>query len=233
MGSIVVRSLITNDDHLRVQIVDDGVGFEHDAMPRLFQPFEQGEQKLTRRFGGLGIGLAISKTIVDLHNGRIAASSRGGDRGATFSIDLPRTSRLATVQSCQPPAESEGNARSLHILVVEDDHSTADVLARILQSLGHNVSVEHSATAGLRAVEKDSYDLLLADIGLPDATGWDMMRQMQVIRPIRGIALSGFVTEEDSRKSFNAGFLCHLPKPVSIQQLAAKLAQFSAPPAAA
>jgi CheY-like chemotaxis protein len=103
------------------------------------------------------------------------------------------------------------------------------VLGRLLRSLGHDVTVKHSAAAAIQTIEKDSFDLLLADIGLPDATGWDLMRRVQSIRPIPGIALSGFVSDEDSQRSLDAGFLCHLRKPISIQQLASKLAQYLTP----
>lgn len=224
-GSIVVSSQDSDDNHLRVQVIDNGVGIEPDAMPRIFSLFEQGEQKLTRRFGGLGIGLSICRAIIELHGGRILASSEGENRGATFTIDLPHTRPAVMPESVVPPISNDRIVRKPHILLVEDDQPTANVLARLLRSLGNNVSVSHSAGGALRAFEEGSFDLILSDIGLPDASGWDMMRQMQSIRPIRGIALSGFVADEDTQKSLEAGFRYHLRKPISIQQLAATLTE--------
>ena len=225
-GNIVIRTQITDDGHLRVGVIDDGVGIDQEFMRRIFGTFEQGEQQLTRRFGGLGVGLAISKAIVELHHGKIDASSEGKNLGATFTIDLPRTKDVVKSESSRSP-DTACPVHPLRILVVEDDEATAQVLCRVLRSSGHDVSITHSAGDALRAAGERSFDLVLSDIGLPDATGWDMMRQMQLIRPIRGIAISGFVSEEDSQKSLEAGFLCHLRKPISVQQLTLKLAQCS------
>ena len=215
-GTITVRS---SNDHgtIRIEISDSGVGIEPDVMPRLFRPFEQGEQTTTRKFGGLGLGLSIVKSLVQLHKASISATSEGANRGATFTL------RLETVPPPQPhaalPASLGAGGEQYRILLVEDHTDTREVLTRLLQSFGCVVTTAASVKEAIEAAEHDTFDLLLSDIGLPDGSGIDVMRHLRARQRLRGIALSGFGQEEDLRRSREAGFETHLVKPVNFKAL--------------
>lgn len=219
-GEIVVRTW--NDGGvLAIEIRDNGIGIEPEVLPRIFDAFEQGEARMTRQFGGLGLGLAIAKAVVEMQGGTITAASAGSNQGAAFTVRL-------NTRSVQPPAKSNGDAppaqsqpapARLRILLVEDHGDTARTLARLLQMSGFEVKTAGSAAAALQLAAADTFDIVVSDIGLPDATGYDLMRQIRDLHGISGIALSGYGMEEDMRKSREAGFADHIIKPVDVQQL--------------
>ena len=214
-GSITVR---TSNDTGAVNIVveDNGVGIEPDVLPRLFEAFEQGEQTITRRFGGLGLGLSIVKSLVEMHEGKIVASSEGKDRGATFTLTLKTVPANAAGQAPEGSAPPAGAQR---ILLVEDHADTREVLDRLLSSLGCTVWAVGSVKEALELSDRESFDLLVSDIGLPDGSGLDVMTYVRSRYGTRGIALSGFGQDEDIRRSEDAGFEMHLTKPVNFQTL--------------
>jgi CheY-like chemotaxis protein len=194
------------------------------VLPRLFRAFEQGERTVTRTFGGLGLGLSIARSLVEMHGGSIAASSAGAGKGATFAI------RLETVAPTHASSASAGGAaaatpvagpdgKRLRILLVEDHDDTRAMLARLLGSFGCDVTAASSVREAKALADREDFDLLLSDIGLPDGTGLDVMRHARGRRQIRGIALSGFGQDEDLRRSREAGFEQHLTKPVNLQML--------------
>jgi CheY-like chemotaxis protein/anti-sigma regulatory factor (Ser/Thr protein kinase) len=215
-GRIEIRSWNSNR-RLAVEIGDSGIGFTPDAARLLFEPFEQ-DRDVARRHGGLGLGLAICRGIIDLHGGRITASSRGINQGARFVVEIetlaenPAHVSPAPAEIKRPPAERQ------RILLVEDDADTAAMLREILYDAGHEVRTASSAKAAL-AEELDSIDLVVSDIGLPDYSGLELMRRLRDKRDIKGIALSGYGTEADKRASREAGFSAHLTKPVEIKGL--------------
>jgi signal transduction histidine kinase/CheY-like chemotaxis protein len=216
-GCVTVRTSNRDDGSLRVDVIDTGVGIEPAILGRIFDAFEQGDQRVTRAFGGLGLGLAISKRLVDLHGGRIAAYSDGPGSGATFTVELPSV-------AAPPPQETmiDRPARpqpKLSILLVEDHPDTALALARLLRGFGWQVRVAETVADAIAAADAEHFDLLISDIGLPDGNGLDLMRQLRAKRPVRGICLSGFGMEEDVRNSRDAGFIEHLTKPVNVAQL--------------
>ena len=212
-GEITVTTRNVNQ-RIVIEIADSGIGIAPELLPRIFDAFEQGGRKITGRFGGLGLGLAISKSVLDLHEGSVTASSGGRDRGATFTVTLKA---IATNLLNGPvyTLEGDGEASGAHrILLVEDHEDTARVLHRMLSAAGYVVGLAHSLKQARRLVVEQEFDLIISDMGLPDGTGLELMREVHSSRPMVGIALSGFGTEEDVRASHDAGFAEHLTKPV-------------------
>ncbi len=230
-GTITVRSrreLTPAGPEITVEITDTGIGIEADALETVFDAFQQGETNITRRFGGLGLGLTISQAIIEFHGGSLSAESAGKGQGATFAVRLPvgdlpavEAAGEAAAQVAKAPPHEPAGAPPSHILLVEDHSDTADAMADLLRSMGYQVSVADSVAAGLSAAEHlaGRIDLVLSDLGLPDGSGLDLMRELHDRYSVRGIALSGYGMEEDVRKSLSAGFDRHLTKPVNLQAL--------------
>jgi len=219
-GCVGIRVRRDEGGFVGIDVNDAGVGIEPEALQRIFNPFEQEERGVTRQFGGLGLGLAISKAMVEMHGGTIAAHSEGKGKGATFRVRLPlitAPTAPATEVAAGPPAAGApvGPRRALRILLVEDHGDTARIMSRLLRAQGH--AVEHAAdvATALRLIQEQSFDLLVSDLGLPDGTGLDIMRNVRQ----RGldwpaIALSGYGQEQDVQRSRDAGFAAHVTKPV-------------------
>jgi CheY-like chemotaxis protein len=223
-GDITVRTW--NDQgqgRLFVEVRDTGAGITPEALPRIFDAFDQGDTRTTRQFGGLGLGLAIAKAVVDMHGGMIRAQSAGPGKGATFTIRLntaaPRAEHAPT--DAHRPAAPGGEHR--RILLVEDHPDTARILARLLQQAGYEVRTAGSAAAALHLAATEPFDVVVSDIGLPDASGYELMEQIRDRHGLKGIALSGYGMEEDARRSRSAGFIDHVVKPVDLAQLHAIL----------
>jgi len=216
-GRITIR---TTNDHGRFvfQITDTGVGIEREQLDRIFRAFEQGERSISRRFGGLGLGLTISKRLLELQGGTITVHSEGLNRGASFKLTLASVERPKTT-SVSRSIGDEGPARSLQLLVVEDHPQTLRVLATLLRKQGHKVLTAEGAQAAIKLLEAERFDGLISDIGLPDGNGCDVMRVARQRQSLVGIALSGFGMEEDVRRSMDAGFDHHLTKPIDFQEL--------------
>lgn len=202
----------------------DGKGIESEALERIFDAFDQGTAAVTRRYGGLGLGLAICKGLVGMHEGTICALSDGPGKGSTFVVELPAPSRSAELTEPQPNAMPPGRPAPIartgcRILLVEDHESTAVMTARLLRTFGHAVTTANCVTCALKAFEHGTFDLVISDLGLPDGTGQELIRQLLAKRPVRGIALSGYGMEADIQQSVDAGFLEHLVKPINARQL--------------
>jgi CheY-like chemotaxis protein len=232
-GRVTVRSSDQGEDEIRVEVIDTGIGIDAEVLPRIFDAFEQGATSITRQFGGLGLGLAISKALVEAHHGRISVGSEGPGTGACFSVELRSVVPEAT-HSAQPINGAGTAVGSLRILLVEDHADSAKVMQRLLRKAGHVVETAPSVTAGLRAFESAvaPFDLLISDLGLPDGSGLDLMRELAGRpNPVRAIALSGFGTEDDVQRSLAAGFAAHLTKPVPMATLRRVIAQVATGPA--
>lgn len=220
-GTISVVS--SNGPHggLTMSVSDTGIGIEPEIMPRIFEAFEQGEQTITRHFGGLGLGLSISKALVDAHHGTLIAFSEGKGKGATFTVTLP--TGLEQTLPASPVIEDRGpEVRSMgpvRILVVDDHVDTVTVTKMLLERAGFEILSANSIREALAIAKREKFDLLISDIGLPDGSGVDLMRALSRERPIKGIAISGFGMEEDVIRSREAGFLDHLTKPMNFQKL--------------
>jgi two-component system CheB/CheR fusion protein len=227
-GSVRVRTWNEPGGRLRVEVNDTGMGIEPAVLPHVFNAFEQGGGHVTRRFGGLGLGLAISKNLVELHGGSIEARSEGTGRGTAFTV---------TLDTVQPAAEGAGpeaspdreTGRGLRLLLVEDHADTAEAMAELLQESGHRVTVARNLAEALSLAdaaatgEEGGFDLVVSDLGLPDGSGLDLMRELARRHGLRGIALSGYGTEQDVRDSLAAGFERHLVKPVGVRAIEAAI----------
>ncbi|HEY3570195.1 MAG TPA: ATP-binding protein [Thermoanaerobaculia bacterium] len=227
-GVVTVRSSI-GPDRLVLQVSDTGVGIDPDLLPHIFEAFEQGRIRSPRRTGGLGLGLAIGKAIVEMHGGTLTAASQGRGKGATFTLSLPRGRELpAAPEEPQEIQNPKSEIQNLRILLVEDHDDTAEAMAGLLALSGHQVTTARSVSQALAAAaERDGFDLVISDLGLPDGSGIDLMRELSAHHGLRGIALSGYGMEEDVRQSLEAGFARHLTKPVSLPQLQAALREIA------
>ena len=234
-GEITVETAVPpSAPELIIRISDTGIGMTPSELGRIFQPFAQGdhaEQRGAHRFGGLGLGLAISRRMVELQGGSICASSNGRDQGTVFLIHLPLERVAATIPAA--PLEAAATAipfelpddRPCRILLVEDHKSTALVLANLLLTRRYQVLVAGCVAEARAVASGEDFDLLISDIGLPDGDGYQLMNELRHQRPgLIGIALTGYGMEEDVSRSQTAGFATHLTKPVSVQALENALA---------
>ena len=225
-GAITVATRNDAIGRLVIEVTDTGVGIEPDVLPRIFDAFEQGEVAVARHFGGLGLGLAISKGLVAAHGGTIAAHSAGRNRGATFTVTLETVPYEAPAPR-RAPAQLQPRARAgrLSILLVEDHADTARALTRLLDGLGYDVRVADGVQSALDLAAQADFDVLVSDLGLPDGSGLEVMRHLRETRsgprgaaPV-GIALTGYGMEEDVARSREAGFAEHITKPVNFDRL--------------
>jgi len=217
-GDIHVTTALMPDGSAEVIVKDTGIGLAPDALHCIFDAFEQGSPEITQQFGGLGLGLAISKVLVEMHGGTIRAESQGPGAGATFIVTLPEA-RAAIAESAPVAAvDQPGGATNISILIVEDHADTARILSRLLAKRGYRVRTAGTVKEALEAFS-EPVDLMVSDVGLPDGTGYELIRRALEIRPVIGIAMSGFGMEEDIVKSREAGFAEHLVKPVDVVQI--------------
>jgi signal transduction histidine kinase/ActR/RegA family two-component response regulator/HAMP domain-containing protein len=220
-GRIKLRSSNPQSDWFRLEVIDNGVGIAADVLPRIFDSFQQGDRA---GFGGLGLGLTISKAIVELHEGRIFASSAGTNQGATFVVELPNlvSSDLTSSKTeILPSSIDAAQAVASHprILLVEDHIDSVCPIQSFLQASGCQVTTAESVEAALQAAAHEDFDLLVSDIGLPDGSGQDLIQRLRETgHNLPAIALSGFGMQQDIERSRAAGFQVHLVKPVSAQQ---------------
>jgi signal transduction histidine kinase/CheY-like chemotaxis protein len=209
------------DGHLRVEISDTGMGISPETLPKIFNAFEQGQRS---HFGGLGLGLAISKALVETHNGQLIAESDGPDKGATFTAIFPLAESSSGANSNATPSAASTH-KPMRVLLVEDHEDTNRSLTQLLRRRGYHVQPAHSVQAALEAAAHEQFDVLVSDIGLPDGSGIDLMEKLKNDHPIFGIALTGFGMEDDLRKSHDVGFHHHLVKPVDLNRLDALIQQ--------
>lgn len=232
-GSLSIR--VRDDDRtdgseaIRIDFSDTGIGIESEYLETIFAAFEQaGERSLRRRFGGLGLGLAISRAIAEAHGGSLFATSEGRDRGAIFTLILPRSKLIAPdPPTIDRPAldnhRHEDAPIDLKILVVDDDVSTLHVISKYLRQKGYDVETAANFAQAIAAANHNVFDCLISDIGLPDGDGYELMRTIRERSNTLGIALSGFGMETDVAKSLHAGFIEHITKPIDFPRLLAAI----------
>ncbi len=211
-GTIRVR-VSTPPGQVAIRVEDNGVGIEREALPKIFDAFEQGSAKSV----GLGLGLAISKALVELHGGAISAESGGSGHGSAFTILLPAAEPLPAIPPASLAPASEA-AQTARLLVVEDHADTALVLCQLLKMLGYSVRHAGSLAEARALAASGTFDVLLSDVGLPDGTGYELMAELKS-RDLIGIAMSGYGMDEDIRRGREAGFAEHLVKPVDVSVL--------------
>ena len=227
-GSITVRSSDADGGRIRVELTDTGVGIDAAMIPKLFNAFEQGDVRAARQHAGLGLGLAITKKLLEAHGGTIAASSEGRGRGASFVVELPAAEGLP-VREATPsqPAAARRAARPLDVLLVEDHEPTLGALSKLLKGLGHRVTGVTTVASATAAAGQNGFDLIISDLGLPDGSGLDVMRRLRDRYAGRAIALTGYGMESDVAASRDAGFAVHLTKPVDLSALEAAMRRVS------
>ncbi len=218
---------------IEVRITDTGIGMTPAEIARVFDAFTQGDHAgpsgQSHKFGGLGLGLAISRMLVELHTGTISVSSAGRDAGTTFLVELPLISATGRSGNSAAPtpangsdagaARPHGTLKPRRILLVEDHAPTSNTLTRLLTRRQYEV-VSASCLADARAAaSRENFDLLISDIGLPDGNGYELMSELRGRHKLIGIALTGYGMEEDVGRSQAAGFVAHLTKPISVQAL--------------
>jgi len=213
-GEVAVRSYDAAPDRVIFEISDSGCGIDAELMPKLFTAFEQG----TRSGEGLGLGLAICKAVLEMHQGKIKATNKASGQGAVFMVELKTVPALSVVAPIErkPAAVS---SRKLNILIVEDHDNTATVMSKLLRHNGHEVVTASTVRQALEVLRTTPLDLLVSDLGLPDGNGFQVMRELAKISDAKGIAISGYGMEEDLERSSRAGFSAHLTKPIDVQKL--------------
>ena len=232
-GGQIALEVSTTESHVLLSVTDNGIGMLPALIPRVFDLFSQAERTADRAQGGLGIGLALVRSLVTLHGGSVTARSDGPDAGSQFLVSLPRL--------LQAPAQSVGDLplpdatpdHALRILVVDDNADAADMLAMLLVTAGHQVVVEHASASALESARAASFDLCLLDIGLPEIDGYALARRLQAMPHLAHvplIAITGYGQPQDRARAASAGFRHHFSKPVDSAELLAVLAQIRRQP---
>jgi PAS domain S-box-containing protein len=223
--------------HVEIVVADTGKGIDPKVLPFVFERFRQGDSSTTREHGGLGLGLAIVRHLVELHGGVVSARSEGKDQGAEFTVQLPVLARP------QEPAESATGHRveygrggtslaGLRILVVDDEADAREIVATILGEAGAEIATASSSRQALEQLKQWRPDLLISDIGMPGESGYDLIRKVRALSPGEGgqipaIALTAYARMEDRLKILSAGFQMHVPKPIEPMELATVVASLT------
>jgi len=234
-GEILVETKTVKSEVV-IQVTDTGIGMNEEEIDRIFDAFSQGTHT---GFGGLGLGLAITRKLVVLHQGSIQATSKGKGKGASFIITLPLTQKTVEIPRT-PPAPAVRNpsspppsktADSIRILLVEDHEPTRLALTQLLLRRRYKVETAGSLAEARALAHDHDFNLLISDVGLPDGNGCDLMREISGLQKITGIALTGYGMEEDVARTYAAGFIAHLTKPVRIESLETALTTALSPKA--
>jgi PAS domain S-box-containing protein len=233
-GGRIDLYLRRRDGHAEIVVADTGTGIRRDVLPHVFDRFHQADRSITRRFGGLGLGLSIVKHLVELHGGAVTAESPGEGKGSTFSIVLPASVASAPPyeHGTAPEPQHPVSLESMRMLVVEDEPDTRDFLKRLLETHGAIVATAASADEALTAFQQERPDILISDIGLPDTDGYELMQRMRQAEGPRGskvpaIALTAYARAEDRTRALRAGYQAHLAKPVEPAELLVTIASFA------
>lgn len=234
-GRVEVRLMQVND-YAQLQVIDTGKGINPEFLPYVFEHFRQEDGATTRKFGGLGLGLAIARQIVELHGGTVMVESGGENQGATFTVRLPT---LDPESQVLPSTASQGqnaafSLAGIHVLIVDDEPDTRDFHAFVLKQSGAFVTVAASAIKALQLFDQSVPDILLSDIGMPQMNGYMLMktirsRSIEQGGQIPAIALSAYAGEFERQKAIESGFQRHLPKPIDVDALIQMIAQLVEP----
>jgi signal transduction histidine kinase/ActR/RegA family two-component response regulator len=243
-GGLVEVKLEQTDSRAEITIRDTGIGIDPQFLPHVFDRFRQADSSSTRAYGGLGIGLAIVKHLVELHSGTVEAKSGGPGQGATFTVSLPLVRgdvpELSMAGDVGASTQESGNGRArehkpdmkgVRVLVVDDDEDTCKMLSMVLRRCGAEVKVSCSASEAYDALEWEP-DVLVSDIGMPGEDGYELIgkvrrRGLERGRQIPAIALTAYARGEDRLRALSAGYQIHLPKPVEPAQLLAAVASLA------
>ncbi|MCL1474229.1 response regulator [Argonema antarcticum] len=238
-GRVEIRLEQVNSD-VEIKVTDTGKGISPDFVPYVFDRFRQADSSMTRRYNGLGIGLAIVRHLVDLHGGTVHAHSEGEDLGATFIVRLPiipvlfEASESVTISTVEAgtPLDNPTDLNGLQVLVVDDDADTRLFLCTVLEQCGANVTLASSASSAFEVIQNLKPDILVSDIGMPEEDGYSLIRKVRSLSPEQGgmipaVALTAYARSEDRTRSLLEGFQIHIPKPVEPAELAAAVANLA------
>jgi len=223
------------DTHARLRVRDTGKGIQPAFLPHVFDRLRQADSTSTRAHGGLGIGLAIVRHLVELHGGTVAAESGGEGEGATFTVELPISATPGTQRAApEAAARDEGSVRldGVRVMVVDDEADTRDLLSFSLRNYGAEVRALGSASEALAAIQQDKPDVLVSDIGLPGDDGYALIRKVRALDEESGgrvpaAALTAYAKDEDRHRAIAAGFQAHVTKPVELAELASVVASLA------
>jgi signal transduction histidine kinase len=225
-GRLRLRAVVTGGAGA-VEVADNGIGMAPELAARVFDLFAQAERTSDRASGGLGLGLALVKSLVELHGGTVTCASEGPGRGSRFTVTLPRLSAAAAPDVAQHDAEVAGQRGSLRIMVVDDNVDAAATLAMLLEAAGHSVVIEHEPLRALERARTDAPQVCLLDIGLPGMDGYELARRLRA-QPATAhallVAITGYGQDSDRQLASDAGFDRHLVKPIDLDTLQAALA---------
>ncbi|HEV8640101.1 MAG TPA: response regulator [Methylomirabilota bacterium] len=234
-GSVEVR-LARAESQIHLTVTDTGQGIGPEFLPYVFDRFRQAESTPSRSHGGLGLGLAIARHLVELHGGTVRADSRGPGRGATFTVSLPLRAvglggdTWSAAPTENDPFQSVTTLEGVNVLVVDDEEDAGVLLTTVLEQCGARIAVASSVSAALEAVERLRPDVLVSDIGIPGEDGYTLIKRVRALAPEQGgsipaVALTGYARPEDAVEALRAGFQVHLPKPVEPADLVRMVAQ--------
>ncbi|OKH29001.1 hypothetical protein NIES2101_43535 [Calothrix sp. HK-06] len=217
-------TLTTDESHAQIQVTDTGKGISADFLPYVFEHFRQEDGATTRKFGGLGLGLAIVRQIVELHGGTVAADSFGEEKGATFTVKIPLASQLCVLPTVEAPDNSTKNLNGIRIFVVDDEQDSLELVAFVLEQAGAIITTFASGIEALQAISKMLPDLIVSDIGMPSMDGYMLIRQIRNMPlqnggQIPAIALTAYAGEIDHKQALEAGFQHHICKPIEPHDL--------------
>jgi two-component system CheB/CheR fusion protein len=221
-GGCVRVSLEREGDVAVLRVRDTGAGISHDMLGRIFEPFTQADLEPNRSHGGLGLGLALVKGLVELHGGQVSVASDGPGRGSELTVRLP----VAAATSAEPPAPVSVPGIKRRVLVIEDNYDAASSLSEVLEMEDHKVAVAYNGPDGLAKAREFKPDVVLCDIGLPGMDGYEVasaLRADDSFKDVYLVALSGYTLPEDLQRAKAAGFDQHMAKPPSLDKLQALL----------
>lgn len=237
-GGKIVLNMQAQGDKVILKVSDTGIGIDPEVVPFLFDRFRQAEGSNRRRHGGLGLGLAIVRHLVELHGGSVTAASAGLNQGATFTLTLPAlraSSSRDTDFEAESPYIPKSNVLShVKVLLVEDNEDTREFLALMLEEYGAIAISASSAREAIRLYTEESPDIMVSDIGMPEMNGYDLIRILRDRSPkgklpIPAIALTAYARQEDVNQALEAGFIAHFPKPIDITQFVSTLINVAFP----
>ncbi|BAY26090.1 multi-sensor hybrid multi-kinase [Calothrix sp. NIES-2100] len=230
VGGLINIRLETLDTEAQIQVTDTGRGIKPEFLPYVFDSFRQADSSITRIFGGLGLGLAIVRHIVELHGGTVKAESLGEQQGATFTVKLPLLLTSTSPTEAEAVTEEMGTLQGIQVLAVDDEADNLELVTFILEQAGAEVISVSSAKEVLQVLNQKVPDILLADIGMPEMDGYTLLRQIRTFPPQQGgqlkaIALTAYAGEINQRQALQAGFQMYLSKPVDPDELLEAIAQ--------
>jgi CheY-like chemotaxis protein len=234
-GGTIVVDLRRDDAELVVEVRDTGEGIDPAVLPHIFAPFRQADSSNLRKQGGLGLGLALVRSLVGMHGGTVRATSAGRGQGATFEVRLPAVA-AAPEPDVVPRRGLDARLNGVRVLIVEDDPDARSALRVVLELAGARASIAGSAAEAIAAMTRDPVDVVVSDIAMPDEDGYSLVSKLRALERERGrlvaVALTGHASDGDRSRALRAGFDAHVGKPVEPDEFVASVASLVAERAA-